>query len=357
MNKDWSEKNKEMQGLLGREATYRGGIQKLLELRKELFQQIEYIMNGYPEKAFYEMPFPGAKGYHSKTLSYSIWHVFRIEDIVAHEMIMGDEQILFRDDHLDAIQSPIITTGNELNSEEIVAFSKKVNVRALFEYAKAVKDSTDEILMKLSYADMKRKFGMADKEKLAKTKCVSEEENAVWLIDYWCSKDVRGLLKMPFSRHWMMHIEAMQRIKNKLCMIARKGVDPIAYCGFSCNHCFLGEWCGSCRTEYNTCSYATVFPDKKCANVTCCEEKGLDGCYECEELEGCQKGFYTPENDGANAAKAQALFIRKHGKKDYLKMHDKLHERYEFSKIQEIMSQDIDESLRLMEEILSEIHK
>ena len=91
--------------------------------------------------------------------------------------------------------------------------------------------------------------------------------------------------------------------------------------------------------------------------MTCCEEKGLDGCYECEELEGCQKGFYTPENDGANAAKAQALFIRKHGKKDYLKMHDKLHERYEFSKIQEIMSQDIDESLRLMEEILSEIHK
>ena len=35
-----------------------------------------------------------------------------------------------------------------------------------------------------------------------------------------------------------MHIEAMRRIKNKLCSNARKGVDPAAYCGLSCNHCF-----------------------------------------------------------------------------------------------------------------------
>ena len=42
------------------------------------------------------------------------------------------------------------------------------------------------------------------------------DENAVWLIDYWCNKDVRGLIQMPFSRHWIMHIEACLRILNKL---------------------------------------------------------------------------------------------------------------------------------------------
>ena len=41
-------------------------------------------------------------------------------------------------------------------------------------------------------------------------------ENAVWLIDYWCKKDVRGLIQMPFSRHWIMHIEACERIRNKI---------------------------------------------------------------------------------------------------------------------------------------------
>ncbi|MDD6401173.1 MAG: phage head-tail adapter protein, partial [Lachnospiraceae bacterium] len=40
--------------------------------------------------------------------------------------------------------------------------------------------------------------------------------SAVWLIDYWCSKDISGLIKMPLSRHWIMHIEAANRIKEKI---------------------------------------------------------------------------------------------------------------------------------------------
>lgn len=45
------------------------------------------------------MPFKCANGYHSKTLAYSIWHIFRIEDIVAHELIKKDKQILFTDSY------------------------------------------------------------------------------------------------------------------------------------------------------------------------------------------------------------------------------------------------------------------
>ena len=130
-------------------------------------------------------------------------------------------QILFTDLYEQRIHAPVITTGNELDSEKIVAFSKKVNVDELLAYAKAVMESTNAFLPKLSYDDMKRKFTDADKERLVDSKCVSTDENAVWLIDYWCSKDVRGLLKMPFSRHWIMHIEAMLRIKNQLCKIDR----------------------------------------------------------------------------------------------------------------------------------------
>ena len=45
---------------------------------------------------------------------------------------------------------------------------------------------------------------------------VSSDEEAVWLIDYWCGKDFRGLIQMPFSRHWIMHTEACLRIIRKL---------------------------------------------------------------------------------------------------------------------------------------------
>lgn len=228
MNKEWSQKNKEIQVLLGKELTYKEGLQKLISFREELFEQISNIVRNYPKEAFYQMPFKNAKGYHSKTLAYSIWHIFRIEDIVAHELIKKDQQILFMDSYEQRIHAPVITTGNELDSEKIVAFSKKVDVDTLLEYAKAVKEASNTILAELSYDDIKQKFTDADKEKLVDSKCVSTDENAVWLIDYWCSKDVRGLLKMPFSRHWIMHIEAMLRIKNQLCKIAPKGVDPVA---------------------------------------------------------------------------------------------------------------------------------
>ena len=75
---------------------------------------------------------------------------------------------------------------------------------------------TNELLKKLEYKELKRKFTDEDKERLADSKSVSTDEEAFWLIDYWCKKDVRGLIQMPFSRHWIMHIEACQRILNKL---------------------------------------------------------------------------------------------------------------------------------------------
>ena len=350
MNKDWSEKNKQIQMLLGKKTTYKEGIKLLIEFRQELFQQVTYIVNGFPKEAFYQMPYGGAKGYHSKTLAYSIWHIFRIEDIVAHSLIQNDEQIFFSGGYQEKIGTKRITTGNELQGEQITDFSKELDVPVLYEYAEAVMQSTNALLQKLDYRDLHRKFGEADQERLIESESVSREEKANWLITYWCGKNVLGLIKMPFCRHWIMHIEAMQRIKNRLCVLARKGVDPIAYCGFSCNHCFLGQWCGSCRTDYNACSFATCTPDKVCPNAACCRSKKIDGCYECEELETCEKGFYTPENDGANAAKAQAMFIRKHSKKAFLSVHNKLHEKYEFAKTQEILGQDMYEGLKILEE-------
>ena len=47
-------------------------------------------------------------------------------------MIAGDEQILFSEKFLKKIGAPIITTGNELEGEEIAEFSKKLNVQELY---------------------------------------------------------------------------------------------------------------------------------------------------------------------------------------------------------------------------------
>lgn len=217
MNKEWSEKNKEFQKLISKEATFKDGIKILLELRSCVFEQITQIVKGYPEKAFYQMPFFGAKGYHSKTLAYSIWHIFRIEDIVLHTLILKDKQILDSGNWQKKIGADRITTGNELEGLQIADFSKKLDVKTLYEYAKAVMESTNDFLMKLEYSVLKQKFNEEDRQCVIDCGGVSSDENAFWLVDYWCRKNVAGLLKMPFSRHWIMHVEAMQRIKDKLC--------------------------------------------------------------------------------------------------------------------------------------------
>ncbi len=216
MNKEWSELNKIMQSQIKNRDTYRNGINTLFELRDQLMKTVISFRDELSRYDFNAIPFINAEGYHSKTIAYSLWHIFRIEDIVAHTLINCDEQIFFSGDYQKRINSPIITTGNELVRNNISDFSKELDINELYSYISEVKESTEAILRELPYEMLKQKVPAERREILQSMNVVSSDENAVWLIDYWCGKDIRGLIQMPFSRHWIMHIEASLRIRNKI---------------------------------------------------------------------------------------------------------------------------------------------
>ena len=216
MNKIWSELNKTMQAQIKKKDTYEAGIDTLFNLRNQLMETLISFNEELSREDFDAIPFINADGYHSKTIAYSIWHIFRIEDIVAHTLISENEQVFFTGDYQEHINLPIITTGNELVKEQIVAFSKQLNLKELYSYIFEVKDSTEKIINNLSYDELKKKIPEERKEHLKSLNVVSNDENAIWLIDYWCGKDILGLIEMPFSRHWIMHTEACLRIKNKM---------------------------------------------------------------------------------------------------------------------------------------------
>ncbi len=216
MNKEWSELNKTMQTQIWKEDTYKAGINTLFDLRNRLMQTLISFKEELCREDFDAVPFISADGYHSKTIAYSIWHIFRIEDIVAHTVINEDEQVFFTGNYQSRINSPIITTGNELVKQQIADFSKQLNLEELYSYIFEVRESTEKIVQRLSYDELKRKIPEDRREYLKSLNVVSTDENAIWLIEYWCNKDIRGLIQMPFSRHWIMHIEACLRIKNKL---------------------------------------------------------------------------------------------------------------------------------------------
>lgn len=215
MNRGWAEKNKQMQALL-KKATLKEGIAELLSLRKLLMDEMLSWRSELTTEDYSKMPYMNANGYHSKTIAYSIWHIMRIEDIVVNTLILNCDEILFTNQYLKKINAPIITTGNELVKEEIAEFSKRLDLDALYEYAEAVRQKTDAWLLTISYDDLNTRFSEEDKNRIRNCNVVSTAEEAEWLIDYWCNKDVKGLLKMPLSRHWIMHIEAAGRIMSKL---------------------------------------------------------------------------------------------------------------------------------------------
>lgn len=216
MNKSWSELNRKMQIQLKKEATFADGIETLFELRKELMQAADGFFRDLSREEFCAMPFINAEGYHSKTVAYSLWHIFRIEDIVANTLIAGCGQVFFRGNYKERTNSPIITIGNELVKQQIAEFSRQLNLGEVQNYIHEVKAQTEKILCAISYSDLKKKVSAERRKELESLNVVSTDESAAWLIDYWCGKDFRGLVQMPFSRHWIMHIEAALRIAGKL---------------------------------------------------------------------------------------------------------------------------------------------
>lgn len=216
MNARWSQLNKTMQLQLKKKETFNSGIETLLILRKSITEQITELKNILTAEDFSAMPFMNASGYHNKTVAYSLYHVFRIEDIVSNTLISKSPQIFFTGNYKARLNSPIITTGNELKKQEIADFSAKLDIDELYNYIYDVDRSTTTLLKALVFSDMKTQMTEQDKDDIRSLKVVSEDENAVWLIDYWCNKNIQGLLRMPFSRHWIMHTEAALRISDKL---------------------------------------------------------------------------------------------------------------------------------------------
>ena len=98
----------------------------------------------------------------------------------------------------------------------MIEFSNSINIEELFCYAKEVKEKAEKMILELSFENLKTKIPEERKINLQKINVVSLDESSSWLIDYWCKKDVRGLLQMPFSRHWIMHVEACWKIKNHM---------------------------------------------------------------------------------------------------------------------------------------------
>ena len=147
-------------------------------------------------------------------------------------------------------------------------------------------------------------------------------------------------------------IEYCKTLKAEMVKKARIGINPIGICGHHCDYCFLGHWCGGCRSGYNGCSFATLFEDNICPNVKCVKENNLNSCYECKKLENCSTGYYGNENE--YIAKATALFIKEYGEECYSRTLKKAIDAGENYPKTFDESGSINEALKLLRKYLNE---
>ena len=217
MDKNYSERHKVILSQLKKEISFYDGIKNLIDLREDLFlNHVEKYFSRLSKDDFCKIPFAGSPGNKDATISWSIYHVFRIEDIICHNFISNDEQIFFAQNYQKKMNCSVITTANEMNDEQMIEFSKDLNSDELFSYAKEVKNVSQKVLSNLTFKQAKEKVSEQQKQKPLMQNVVSTNPEAFWLVDYWCKKNIRELLQMPFSRHWIMHIEACEAICKKL---------------------------------------------------------------------------------------------------------------------------------------------
>ena len=222
INNDWNPKQTRLRGIIKKEGDFQETIELCLKLHSIVhmpevsgsgeYSFLEEVLSGVSDDGFKNY----SSSYKGRTMAYNIWHITRIEDICANILIADDVQVINTDNWLKKTKSIITDTGNALTAEEIAEFSAAISREELMNYRAAVGKKTREIIKNLTFKDMKRKMNEKSLQRILDEKAVSENPDAVWLVEFWGKKTVAGLLLLPITRHHVMHINDCLKTKKKI---------------------------------------------------------------------------------------------------------------------------------------------
>ena len=72
-----------------------------------------------------------------------------------------------------------------------------------------------KILESLKFNNLKIKVTPEQIKKITQNGGVVNDPKSLWLLDFWGSKNIFGLLKMPITRHHIFHLSNSFVIKEK----------------------------------------------------------------------------------------------------------------------------------------------
>lgn len=216
---EWNSKQAFLKGNIMRSETFQEAKALLLEMHAQLHTADVYgsqrptlldeVWADVNDLVFRDMPTP-----EDATFAWNIWHITRIEDLVANILIDNGKQVL-DEEWQKRLGTAVKDTGNAMTDPEIIAFSKELNQQALFDYRRAVGVQTKRILEGLYIQDMSRKVTKPRLARIEQEGGVLEHPDSIWLLDFWGKKTVAGLILMPITRHQLVHLNDCIKLKRK----------------------------------------------------------------------------------------------------------------------------------------------
>jgi len=166
------------------------------------------LLDDMPEEQFRCVP---PKGEHS--VAWLVWHMARCEDITMNMLVAGTPQVQSQDDWLVRMNISTRDTGNTMDATEITHFSTAIDIEAVREYRLAVGRRTREVVSQLQPGDLKQKVDPARIDQIRTEGAVVE---AAWgIAEYWSKRNFAGLLLMPATRHNLVHLNEILKLKQR----------------------------------------------------------------------------------------------------------------------------------------------
>ncbi len=129
-------------------------------------------------------------------------------------LLADSDQVLHSGGWLDRLEIDRVSVGNEMSDAEIAELSEAINVKELLAYRLAVGKRTRSLVRRLK-ADLLWQPPAPDRlQRLFEEGAVLDR--TAWLRDYWGGHPAANLLLMPASRHCLVHLNEIDRMRSKL---------------------------------------------------------------------------------------------------------------------------------------------
>lgn len=147
------------------------------------------------------------------SIAWMLWHTARCEDITLNILVAGGEQVLVSGGWLEKLNIVACDTGSEMSEVELAAFNSDIELHALRDYRLAVAQRTREIVQQIQPGGFQHKVLPERVPRLLAEGAVVPAAN--YLVEYWSGRTTGGLLRMPATRHHMVHFNECLRLKKK----------------------------------------------------------------------------------------------------------------------------------------------